>query len=104
MEDHGRLSQTMRIAVAEGHVDIFEKDLCGNAANAVGKFDQIVADLAGMFAAERVAEAERFGELTGADEKTSAVNIPGTFCIHHLFYPKTAFAVCCSRFGLRVFR
>ena len=69
----------------QGNVDVFKKGLAGDAENAVGKFDQVITGPAGMFAAERVGEQERFGELTGADQEAGAVDVPGTLCIHISF-------------------
>jgi hypothetical protein len=87
----------MELRGRQGNVNVFKKGLGGDAENTVGKFDEVIPGPAGMFAAERVGEEERFGELTGADEEAGAINVPRTFCIHHFFYPKTAFAV--SLFG-----
>ena len=66
----------------ERHVDIFKESAAGNAANAVGSFDDIVAGTTGVFAAEGVGEDERLGELTGADEKARAINVPGILIFH----------------------
>jgi hypothetical protein len=60
----------------EGDVDVFEDGAWSDAAKTQTRLDEIIARDTGVFAAERVGEKERFGELTGAHEETSAVDGP----------------------------
>jgi hypothetical protein len=64
------------VGVGHRDVDVFEDLAWGDALEAVGGFDEVVAFLAAMLAAERVGEDKRFLELTGFDQKTSAVDGP----------------------------
>lgn len=68
---------------SEGHVDIFEDGAASNVAEAVAGLDEVVAGLAGLFAAERVGKDERLSELTGVHEETRAVDGPLTSNIHN---------------------
>ena len=88
----------------EGHVDIFKKSFGGDAADAVGSFDEVVAGAAGMFAAERVREEQGFGELTSAHQEAGAINVPRAFSSHHFSITAFAFGSCVgSRSLLSVF-
>ncbi len=64
------------------HVDVFEEGLGGDAHYAAAGLDEIVAGTARLFAAECVGKNEWFGELTGAHQKTGAVDGPLVFRIH----------------------
>ncbi len=64
------------------HVDVFEEGLGGDAHYAAAGLDEIVAGTARLFAAECVGKNEWFGELTGAHQKTGAVEDPLAFRIH----------------------
>jgi len=66
----------------EQHVDIFEKSTTGDATNAIGGFQEIIAGLSAVFPTEGIGEDERLGELTRTHEKTSAIKIPVTFYMH----------------------
>lgn len=66
----------MRVLRWEGNVDVFEDGAWSDAAKTQRRLDEIVTWDAGVFAAERVGEEERFGELTGAHEETRAVYGP----------------------------
>jgi hypothetical protein len=70
----------------QGYVDIFEDLPGGNAKNAVGGFDQIIAFAAGVLTAKRIGECEGGGELLGFDQKTGAIGNPWAAGFH-VFYP-----------------
>ena len=70
----------------QGHVDVFEKSLGGDALYAFGGFDEVVAGATGLFAAENIRKDERFGELTSAHEETGAIDGPLRFEIHECFF------------------
>ena len=50
--------------LVQRYIDILECSPRSDAAETFTGFDEVIAGLAGMFAAERVGENERFGELT----------------------------------------
>jgi hypothetical protein len=60
----------------ERDVDVFEDGAWSDAAKTQRRLDEIIARNAGVFAAERVGEKERFSELTGAHKETSSVDGP----------------------------
>ena len=68
--------------VCEGHVDVFEDGLGGDASYAVGGLDEVVAGTSGLFAAESVGKNERLCELTSAHQETGAEDGPMAFHIH----------------------
>jgi len=68
----------------QGDVDVLEDLTGGDAENAVGGFDQIVALAAGVLTAENVGEGEAGGELLGFDQKAGAVGDPWRGCFHVL--------------------
>ncbi len=70
------------MGLCQGHVDIFEEGLGGDAHYAAAGLDEVVAGKARLFAAECVGKNEWFGELTGAHQKTGAVDDPLVFGIH----------------------
>jgi hypothetical protein len=77
--------------LGEWDVDVFEESLGGDATDAVGILNQVVARTAGLFAAQRIDKDERFGELTSAHQEASAVDGPLTFKIltfkiHNAFF------------------
>ena len=75
----------LRLRRCEGYVDIFEDGAWSDAAKTGRRLDKVVAREAGVLAAERVGEQERFGELTGVHEEASAVD--GPFNIHKFLIP-----------------
>jgi hypothetical protein len=79
------------LRLCERDVDVFEEGLGGDPAYAVRGLDEVVAGLAGLFAAESVGKDERFGELTSAHQKTGAVDGPLAFDIHSAFFHPTRF-------------
>ena len=64
------------------HIDVFELSARTNAAEPFRGLDNVVARLAGMFAAEGVGKSERLGQLTGSNNEARAVNVPCTFHLH----------------------
>ena len=59
----------------QGHrnIDVLEDASWGDAKDAVGRFDEVVAFASGVLAAEVVDEAEAGTELFGFDEEAGAV-------------------------------
>ena len=51
----------MRLRGREGHVDIFEEGLSGDPSYSGRGLDEVIAGLAGLFAAESVGKNEGFG-------------------------------------------
>ena len=70
----------------ERDVDVFEEGSGGDAADAFLGLYEVVTGKAGLFAAKNVGEDEWFGELTGAHQKTGAVDGPLAFYIHGAFF------------------
>ncbi len=66
------------------HIDIFEQGLIGDALYTIRKFDEIIAGLARLFAAEGIGEDNWFGELTSTHQKTGAVDGPLTLSVHSI--------------------
>ena len=66
----------------EGDINVLKKSAAGNAADAVGSFDEVVSGLARLFAIEKIGEDEGLSELTGAHEKTRAIHTPAIFFSH----------------------
>jgi hypothetical protein len=64
------------------HVNILEDPLRRDAKATFGRFDEIVSGRTGVFPAKRVGETKWFSELTGAHEKTRAVDSPCFFKVH----------------------
>src|ERR1700739_4797190 len=62
----------------KGHryVDVLEDVVRCDAEAALERLDEIIAGVAGMFAAECVGESQGFFQLTSAHEKTRAVDGP----------------------------
>src|SRR5208283_3715023 len=83
------------------HVDVFEEGLGGDAHYAAAGLDEVVAGKARLFAAECGGKNEWFGELTGAHQKTGAVDGPLAFRIHGAFFHswQGRFAAGLSLFG-----
>ena len=67
---------------ADSYVNIFKNGARGDAARAIGGFDQIIADLTAMFPPQCVHEHERLGKLFGSDKKSRAIDLPLTAGIH----------------------
>src|SRR4029077_7357146 len=59
-----------------GDVDVFEDAARGDADDAVGGFDEVVAFASAVLAAELVGETERGTELLGLDQEACAVVLP----------------------------
>ncbi len=66
----------------ERDVDVFEEGLSGDSFYAARELDEVIAGLTGLFAAKSVGKHEGFRKLTGAHQKTRAVNSPLAFEIH----------------------
>jgi hypothetical protein len=81
----------MKLRGRERHVDVFEESLSGNPSYTGRGLDEVIAGLAGLFAAESVGKNERFGKLTSAHQKTGAVDGPLAFHIHSAFFHPTRF-------------
>jgi hypothetical protein len=87
-----------------GHVNIFKDQPRRDASGAVGGFDEIVARLAAMFAAECVDEEERLGKLPGFDQEAGAIDFPCCRSFSHVHLPfggrenEKAFSHCDCRF------
>ncbi|HLB93151.1 MAG TPA: hypothetical protein VJK27_12480 [Terriglobales bacterium] len=84
-QDAGRFVVTAGVRVrdgGEGHVDVFEDGSGVNAGDTVGGLDEVIAGGSGLFTAEGIGEDEWFGELTGAHQKTSAVDGPWALGVH----------------------
>src|ERR1700704_3957964 len=79
----------MRLRGRERHVDVFEESLSGDPFYSGRGLDEVIAGLAGLFAAESVGKNEGFGKLTSAHQKTSAVDGPLAFKIHNAFFHPT---------------
>ena len=58
------------------NIDVFENLAWGDAAGAVGRFDQVITRLATVFATERVDEREGLRELFGLDQEARAIDVP----------------------------
>ena len=82
----------MKLRGRERHVDIFEEGLIGDPFYSGRGLDEVIAGLAGLFAAESVGKNEGFDKLTSAHQKTSAVDGPLAFKIHNAFFHPTRFA------------
>lgn len=76
--------------LCQRHVDVFEGGSGGDAFDAAAGLDEVVSGTAGLFAAESVGKNEWFGELTGAHQKTGAVDDPLAFRIHGAFFHPSA--------------
>jgi hypothetical protein len=66
----------------ERDINVFKEVARSDAAQSVGRLDQVVHGLSGVFAAESVGEDERLSELTSVHEETSAVGGPRSFNVH----------------------
>lgn len=76
VEARGWLLTRLRRVALHGDVNVFENLTRGDADNAVGRFDKIVALAAAVLAAKRVDEAETGVELFCFDQKACAVSLP----------------------------
>ena len=81
----------MNLRGRERQVDVFEEGLCGDPSYAGRGLDEVIAGLAGLFAAESVGKNEGFSKLTSAHQKTGAVDGPLAFHIHNAFFHPTRF-------------
>jgi len=75
----------MKLHWCKRQVDVLEEGLSGDTSYAGRGLDEVIAGLAGLFAAESVGKNEGFGKLTSAHQKTSAVDGPLAFKIHNAF-------------------
>jgi hypothetical protein len=75
----------MKLRGRERHVDVFEEGLSGDPSYSGRSLDEVIAGLAGLFAAESVGKNEGFDKLTSAHQKTGAVDGPLMFHIHSAF-------------------
>ncbi len=57
-------------------VNVFEDVARGDAENAVGRLDQVVALAAGVLAPQRISEGEAASELLCVNEKSGAIGLP----------------------------
>src|SRR5258708_26998597 len=78
-------SRGMKLHGCQRQVDVFEEGLRGDPSYAGRGLDEVIAGLAGLFAAESVGKNERFGKLTNPHQKTSTVDGPFAFKIHKSF-------------------
>ena len=86
----------------ERHVDVFEEGLSGDPSYSGRGLDEVIAGLAGLFAAESVGKNEGFGKLTSAHQKTGAVDGPLMFHIHSAFLsPHPIFVLVVTERGCR---
>jgi len=76
----------MKLRGRERQVDVFKKGLSGYTSYTGKGLDEVVAGLAGLFAAESVGKNEGFDKLTSAHQKASAVDGPLAFDIHSAFF------------------
>src|ERR1700704_1952802 len=81
----------MRLRGRERQVDVFEEGLIGDPFYSGRGLDEVIAGLAGLFAAESVGKNEGFGKLTSAHQKTGAIDGPLAFKIHNAFFHPTRF-------------
>jgi hypothetical protein len=81
----------MKLRGRERQVDVFEEGLSGDPSYSGRGLDEVIAGLAGLFAAESVGKNERFGKLTSAHQKTGAIDGPLAFHIHNAFFHPTRF-------------
>jgi len=79
----------MKLHWCKRQVDVLEEGLSGDTSYAGRGLDEVIAGLAGLFAAESVGKNEGFGKLTSAHQKTSAVDGPLAFKIHNAFFHPT---------------
>lgn len=79
---HNSEWRQVELGGGERDINVFEQDATGDAANAVGGFDEVIAGLSAVFTPERISEDDRLRELTRTHEKASAIKIPVTFCMH----------------------
>jgi hypothetical protein len=71
---------------AHHHVDIFEYLARGDAAAAIGRFDQVVTCLAAMFTAKCIDEREGLAELLCLDQEASAIDVPSGGQFPHVVF------------------
>ena len=79
----------MKLHWCQRQVDVLEEGLSGDTSYAGRGLDEVIAGLAGLFAAESVGKNEGFDKLTSAHQKTSAVDGPLAFKIHMAFFHPT---------------
>ena len=76
----------MELRGRERQVDVFKEGLSGDTSYTGKGLDEVIAGLAGLFAAESVGKNEGFDKLTSAHQKASAVDGPLAFDIHSAFF------------------
>jgi hypothetical protein len=88
--DRGRVSQRWPGigGTAHGNVDVLEDFAGRDAARTVGGENEIVAFLAGVFAADGIDEGKRRVKLLGGDEEARAISCPST---GHSFHKYSSF-------------
>ena len=79
----------MKLRGRERHVDVFEEGLSGDPFYSGRGLDEVIAGLAGLFAAEGVGKNEGFGKLASTHQKTGAIDGPLAFKIHNAFFHPT---------------
>src|SRR5258708_34390007 len=82
-------SRGMKLHGCQRQVDVFEGGLRGDPSYAGRGLDEVIAGLAGLFAAESVGKNGWFGKLTSTHQKRSAVAGPLACKIHQCFLSST---------------
>ncbi len=75
---HDGIGRLRSLRFDHGHVDVFENLPGRDAAGSVGRQNQVVAGLAGVFATEAIDKREGLIQLTGANQEASAIGCPFT--------------------------
>jgi hypothetical protein len=70
------------LASRDGYIDVLEDLPGGDAENAFGRFDEVVAFASGVLTPEKIGEGEGGGELLGFDQKAGAIGDPWGGCFH----------------------
>ena len=73
----------MKLCGRERHIDVFEGSFSDDRSDTGRGLDEVIAGLAGLFAAESVGKNEWFSKLTSAHQKTGAIDGPLAFRIHN---------------------
>ena len=88
---------------SHGNVNVLEDFAGRNATRTVGGVDEIVAFLAGVFAADGVDEGERRVKLPGGDQEAGAIGFPFTGHMFHKAHPSGEEGGCEFRLPLQKF-
>src|SRR5258708_32938445 len=86
-------SRGMKLHGCQRQGDVFQEGLRGDPSYAGRGLDEVIAGLAGLFAAESVGKNEWVGKLTSTQQKTRAVYGPLAFKIHKCFLSSTRLVV-----------